>query len=105
MLSPDRPAPEPPDAAVLLIRALGQSWPILETLTPASLGLDDGEADLVGFVTAVRQLSDEGLISYEALIVSRDTARLVDAGLTARGRASIRPGARLRSSRGEPAQS
>lgn len=105
MLSPDRPVPEPLDAAALVIRALGQSWPILETLTPASLGLDESEADLVAFVTAVQQLSDEGLISYEALIVNRDTARLVDAGLTARGRASTRPGARPRSSRGEPAQS
>lgn len=105
MLSPDRATPEPPDAAALLIRALGQSWPILETLTPASLGLDESEADLVGFVTAVQQLSDEGMIMYEALVVNRDTARLVDAGLTARGRASIRAGARPRSGRGEPAQS
>lgn len=105
MLSPDRPVREPLDAAALLIRALGQSWPILETLTPASLGLDDSETDLVGFVTAVQQLSDEGMISYEALVVNRDTARLVDAGLTARGRAAIRPGARPRLRRSEPAQS
>lgn len=105
MLSPDRATPEPPDAAALLIHALGRSWPILETLTPASIGLEDGEASLVGFLTAVQQLSDEGMISYEALVVNRDSVRLVDAGLTARGRASIRPGARSRLGRGEPAQS
>ena len=80
------------DGVGTLTQALERSWPILITVTPANLGLDEGEDSLVRFLVAVRHMADEGLMTYEALIVGSNGTRLVDAALTARGRAALRPG-------------
>jgi hypothetical protein len=70
-----------------LTSVLAASWPILVTLTPESVGLD-GDATLE-FLRIVQALSDTGLLSYEALLIGSDGPTLIDASLTARGRAAF----------------
>ena len=68
---------------------LAASWPILVTLTPESIGLTPNEEATIEFLRIVQVLSDTGLLSYEALLIGSDGPTLVDASLTARGRAAF----------------
>lgn len=65
------------------------SWPILVTLTPKNVGLAGDEESTIDFLRIVQALSDTGLLSYEALLIGSDGPVLVDASLTARGRAAF----------------
>ena len=68
---------------------LAASWPILVTLTPESVGLARDEEATIEFLRIVQALSDTGLLAYEALLIGEDGPILVDATLTARGRAAF----------------
>lgn len=72
-----------------IISVLVANWPILVTLTPDSVGLERSEEAAMDFLRIVQALSDTGLLSYEALLVGSDGPMLIDASLTARGRAAF----------------
>jgi hypothetical protein len=72
-----------------LTSVLAASWPILVTLTPESVGLDGNKEATLDFLRIVQALSDTGLLSYEALLIGSDGPILIDASLTARGRAAF----------------
>jgi hypothetical protein len=75
-----------------IVSELQRSWPALVTLTPDLLGLEyPGEATL-DFLEAIRDLTDSGMITCEAIIISStDGPRVVDTAITARGRAMFEP--------------
>ncbi|WP_404333498.1 hypothetical protein AB2M62_10395 [Sphingomonas sp. MMS12-HWE2-04] len=68
-----------------ILDTLWVQWPAFHTLRPALVDVDDALAP--EFLHAVQHLSDLGLISYEALIVGPTGPVVLDATLTARGRA------------------
>jgi hypothetical protein len=70
-----------------IVRALQANWPMLVTLTASGNGLSPSSPDLENFLSAIQLLSDDGFISYEAVVIGTGGPRLIDAGLTARGRA------------------
>lgn len=70
-------------------RLLQQHWPRSTLLTPADVGLDGEETGAADFLGLVESLSDAGFLSYEALVFNSDGPMLVDATLTARGRAML----------------
>jgi len=72
-----------------LTSVLAASWPILVTLTPENVGLGRDEEATLEFLRIVQALSDTGLLSYEALLIGSDGPMLIDATLTARGRAAF----------------
>jgi hypothetical protein len=70
-------------------RLLQQNWPRSTLLTPADIGLGhDGKA-IADFIGLVEALSDAGFLSYEALVFNNEGPMLIDAALTARGRAML----------------
>ena len=71
------------------ISVLAANWPILVTLTPENVGLAGSEDATIDFLRIVQVLSDTGLLSYEALLIGSDGPVLIDASLTARGRAAF----------------
>ena len=74
-----------------MVSALARSWPVLVTLTPELLGLEyPGEATLP-FLEAIRALTDSGFVTCEAIVIGSSGPRVVDAALTARGRAAFEP--------------
>jgi hypothetical protein len=77
------------------VSELQRSWPVLVTLTSSTLGLEyPGESTLM-FLEAIRDLTDSGMVTCEAIIISSvDGPRIVDAALTARGRAMFEPKSR-----------
>lgn len=66
-----------------------QQWPRSTVLTPADIGLGGDQAAAADFLAVVETLSDSGYLSYEALIFNADGPMLIDAALTARGRAML----------------
>lgn len=70
-------------------RLLQQNWPRSTLLTPSDVGLGGSEAEVAEFLGLVEWLSDAGFLSYEALVFNSDGPMLVDAALTARGRAML----------------
>lgn len=74
-----------------VVDVLWAHWPAFRMLSPADVGMDQSPARVTDFVRVVQQLSDAGLICYEALVVRGGDVRLVDAALTARGRAQLAP--------------
>lgn len=74
------------DAIVLTLQA---SWPKLVTLTPGDLCLG-GDADpKIALLQAIQELSDDGMVSYEAIVFDLEGTRIIDVALTARGRAGF----------------
>ncbi|WP_294056017.1 hypothetical protein [Sphingomonas sp.] len=73
-----------------MARVLQARWPALTTLTPASIGVAEGTDATREFLRTVRELSDAGLLSYEALVVGPTGPVVIDAALTARGREVLR---------------
>jgi len=69
------------------LQSLWSSWPAVTTLRPACTGLQGPSENALDFVRAVQRLSDAGLIGYEALVIGSEGPRVIDAALTARGRA------------------
>lgn len=70
-------------------RLLQEHWPQSTVLTPADIGLGDRETGTADFLGLVERLSDAGFLSYEALVFNSDGPMLIDATLTARGRAML----------------
>ncbi|MET3710204.1 hypothetical protein ABIC65_000884 [Sphingomonas trueperi] len=70
-------------------RLLEQNWPRSTLLTPADIGLGGRETAVAEFLGMVESLSDAGFLAYEALVFNSDGPMLVDATLTARGRAML----------------
>jgi len=70
-------------------RLLQEHWPRSTLLTPADVGLGSEETATADFLGLVEWLSDAGFLSYEALVFNSDGPMLVDATLTARGRAML----------------
>jgi len=77
-----------PDARAI-VDALWSSWPVVSTLRPADVGMADTPERAIGFIKTVQQLSDAGFVSYEAFVVGMAGPRVVEATLTARGRALL----------------
>ncbi|MGN7999830.1 hypothetical protein [Sphingomonas sp. 22176] len=70
-------------------RLLEQNWPRSTLLTPADIGLGGRETAVAEFLGMVESLSDAGFLAYEALVFNSEGPMLVDATLTARGRAML----------------
>ena len=70
-------------------RLLQRSWPGATILTPADIGLDGEQSAAADFIAIIESLSDAGFLAYEALIVAADGPMVIDAALTARGRAAL----------------
>lgn len=76
-------------------RLLQRSWPGSTVLTPADIGLGEEQSASADFIAIIESLSDAGFLAYEALIVAADGPMVIDATLTARGRAALDAGADL----------
>lgn len=76
-------------------RLLQRSWPGATMLTPADIGLGNEQSAAADFIAIIKSLSDAGFLAYEALIVAPDGPVVIDAALTARGRAALDSGADL----------
>jgi hypothetical protein len=74
-----------------MVGELGRSWPALVTLTPAVLGLEYPGESTLPFLEAIRALTDSGFATCEAIVIGSDGPRVIDAALTARGRAVFEP--------------
>lgn len=74
--------------AKMIVDALWSNWPIVVTLRAADLGMDSAER-VTDFIRNFQDLSDAGLISYEAFTVGPGGPQVIDAALTARGRALL----------------
>lgn len=75
-----------------IVAALWSSWPIVATLRPADVGMDASPDRLIDFINAFQNLGDAGLITFEAFIIGPGGPQMIDAALTARGRALLGPG-------------
>ena len=86
--------PNIPDApySEAVARLLQASWPAFVTLTPELVSIDPESDARDGLLHTIQLLTDSGLITYEALVMSSDHGlRVVDVALTARGRSALRP--------------
>jgi hypothetical protein len=72
--------------AQTIVDALWSNWPMVVTLRPADVGMaaPDRATD---FIRTLQELTDAGLICYEAFVVGPGGPQAIDAALTARGRA------------------
>lgn len=77
--------------AKTIVAALWSNWPIVATLRPADVGMDASSDRLIDFIKAFQDLGDAGLITFEAFIVGPGGPQMIDAALTARGRALLGP--------------
>lgn len=78
--------------AKAIVEALWSSWPIVATLRPADVGMDETPDRLIDFIKAFQDLGDAGMITFEAFIVGPTGPQMIDAALTARGRTLIGSG-------------
>ena len=75
-----------------LVRVLQARWPSPITLSCETVGLDDQPELRQALLRSVQALADGGLLQYEALLVGATRGpEVVDAMLTARGRALLDP--------------
>jgi hypothetical protein len=74
--------------AKTIVDALWSNWPIVVTLRAADVGMGSAER-ITDFIRNFQDLSDAGLISYEAFVVGPGGPQVIDAALTARGRAVL----------------
>ncbi|NIJ19353.1 hypothetical protein FHS95_001022 [Sphingomonas naasensis] len=72
-----------------VVDALWSSWPIVVTLGPAEVGMDESPDRLIDFIKTVQELCDAGLVTFEAFVVGPGGPQAIDAALTARGRALL----------------
>lgn len=72
-----------------IVDVLWSSWPAFTTLRPDDVGMAGSSARSIDFIQTVQELSDAGLICYEALIIGTSGVRVNDAALTARGRSVL----------------
>lgn len=78
--------------AKTIVEALWSSWPIVVTLCAADVAMNDSPERHIDFIKALQELGDAGLITFEAFIVGPGGPQMIDAALTARGRALLGPG-------------
>lgn len=88
-MSLDGPARMRADVPAACALRLLQQWPRSTILTPADIGLGQDRDGIASFLSIVETLSDSGYLSYEALIFNAEGPMLVDAALTASGRAML----------------
>ena len=62
---------------------------MLVTMRPADVGMAGSANRAVDFVNVIQELSDFGLIIYEAFVVGPGGPRVLDVALTARGRSLL----------------
>ena len=74
-----------------LLRLLADAWPNTANVAPAHLGLSGRNGGLA-FLDAIEELSDGGLLGYEALMIDIYGPRIHEASITPRGRALMRSG-------------
>ncbi|WP_135965241.1 hypothetical protein [Sphingomonas gei] len=72
--------------AKTIVDALWANWPMVVTLRAADVGMESAER-VTDFIRNFQDLSDAGMISYEAFVVGPGGPQVIDAALTARGRA------------------
>jgi hypothetical protein len=72
-----------------VVDLLWSSWPVLATMRPADVGMEGSAHRAVDFVNTIQELSDSGLIIYEAFVVGPGGPRVLEVALTARGRAML----------------
>lgn len=72
-----------------VVEVLWAHWPAFTVLTPADVGMDTTPARAMDFIRVLQDLSDAGLVCYEALVIRGAEVRVVDVALTARGRARL----------------
>jgi hypothetical protein len=70
-----------------IVRALWLQWPQIASLGPRDLG-PHASLEALQFLRAVQAMCDEGLLSYEALIIDATGPRIISASLTSRGRST-----------------
>lgn len=101
MIDESAEAIESADARTI-VDALWSSWPLVATLRPADLGMDESAERLIDFIKAFQDLGDAGMIIFEAFVVGPAGPQVIDAALTARGRALL--GARMQPGPGAVSQ-
>ena len=74
-----------------VVRVLQASWPVMIRLTPVMTGIGANADSVRDFLNTMQMLIDSGLVTYEAVVVGTDGPEIVDAALTARGRAQFGP--------------
>lgn len=74
--------------AQTIVDALWSSWPMVVTLRAADVGMDSADR-VTDFIRNFQDLSDAGMITYEAFVIGTGGPQVIDAALTARGRAMI----------------
>lgn len=72
-----------------IVDVLWAHWPAFMLLTPADVGMDFPPVRTMDFIRTIQELSDSGLVCYEALVIRGPEVRVIDAALTARGRAAL----------------
>lgn len=75
-----------------IVGALWLSWPVVVTLCADDVGMNASPERHIDFIKALQELGDAGLITFEAFIVGPGGPQMIDAALTARGRALLGPG-------------
>jgi hypothetical protein len=75
--------------AKTIVDTLWSNWPVVATLRPVDLGMGVTPERAIDFIRTFQQLSDAGLIGYEAFVVGPGGPQVIDAALTARGRALL----------------
>jgi hypothetical protein len=82
---------EEPSVELRLLRLLDDAWPNTADVDPAHLGLT-GRNGALAFLDVIEELSDGGVLGYEALIIDVHGPRIHQGSITPRGRALLRGG-------------
>ena len=72
-----------------LLKLLANVWPNTADVDPAHLGLS-GRTGGLAFLDTIEELSDGGLLGYEALMIDMYGPRIHQAAITPKGRALLR---------------
>jgi hypothetical protein len=91
----------PPEATLssaerCVLGTLNQVWPSAATMTPDVFDCETPQDNQASFVNTVQNLSDNGMILYEAFLAgSTSEPRFLDTMITARGKAALQAGGEL----------
>lgn len=73
-----------------VLGTLNQAWPSAATMTPEVIRSCESGDDKTAFVDMVQNLSDNGMILYEAFLTGASSEpRFLDSMITARGKAAL----------------
>lgn len=73
----------------MLLALLAAAWPNTANVSPIHLGWN-GRSGALAFLDIFEELSDAGMLSYEALVISEAGPFIYQASITPKGRASLR---------------